>query len=183
MNFILLEELNLDKVKEVLISEEEITQKVKELGAKITKDYEGKPLLCVCILKGSILFTADLIREIKLPLEIDFMAVSSYGSSTESSGIVRILKDLDKSVEGQNILIIEDIIDSGLTLQYLLNNLNNRKAESVKVCTFLDKKERRVVDIVPDYSGYVIPDKFVVGYGLDFAGKYRNLKYVGIYNE
>jgi len=183
VNFILLEELNLDKVKEVLISEEEITQKVKELGAKITKDYEGKPLLCVCILKGSILFTADLIREIKLPLEIDFMAVSSYGSSTESSGIVRILKDLDKSVEGQNILIIEDIIDSGLTLQYLLNNLNNRKAESVKVCTFLDKKERRVVDIVPDYSGYVIPDKFVVGYGLDFAGKYRNLKYVGIYNE
>ncbi len=183
MNFILLEELNLDKVKEILISEEEITQKVKELGAKITKDYAGKPLLCVCILKGSILFTADLIREINLPLEIDFMAVSSYGSSTESSGIVRILKDLDKSVEGQNVLIIEDIIDSGLTLQYLLKNLNNRKAESVKVCTFLDKKERRVVDIVPDYSGYVIPDKFVVGYGLDFAGKYRNLKYVGIYNE
>ena len=173
----------MDKVKEVLISEEEITQKVKELGARITKDYEGKPLLCVCILKGSILFTADLIREINIPLEIDFMAVSSYGSSTESSGIVRILKDLDKSVEGQNVLIIEDIIDSGLTLQYLLNNLNNRKAESVKVCTFLDKKERRVVDIVPDYSGYVIPDKFVVGYGLDFAGNYRNLKYVGIYNE
>ncbi len=173
----------MDKVKEVLISEEKIINKVKELGEQITKDYKGKNLLCVGILKGSVLFASDLIREINLPLEIDFMAVSSYGSSTESSGIVRILKDLDESVEGKNILIIEDIIDSGLTLQYLLNNLKNRKAESVKVCTFLDKKERRIVDIVPDYSGYEIPDKFVVGYGLDFAGKYRNLKYVGIYNE
>lgn len=173
----------MDKVNKVLITEEEIVKKVKELGAQITKDYEGKPLLCVGILKGSVLFAADLIREINLPLEIDFMAVSSYGSSTESSGVVRILKDLDHSVEGKNILIIEDIIDSGLTLQYLLNNLTNRKAESVKVCTFLDKKERRVVDIVPEYIGYEIPDEFVVGYGLDFAGKYRNLKYVGIYSN
>lgn len=173
----------MDKVNKVLITEEEIVKKVKELGAQITKDYEGKPLLCIGILKGSVLFAADLIREINLPLEIDFMAVSSYGSSTESSGVVRILKDLDHSVEGKNILIIEDIIDSGLTLQYLLNNLTNRKAESVKVCTFLDKKERRVVDIVPEYIGYEIPDEFVVGYGLDFAGKYRNLKYVGIYSN
>ncbi len=173
----------MDKVNKVLITEEEIVKKVKELGAQITKDYEGKPLLCVGILKGSVLFAADLIREINLPLEIDFMAVSSYGSSTESSGVVRILKDLDHSVEGKNILIIEDIIDSGLTLQYLLNNLTNRKAESVKVCTFMDKKERRVVDIVPEYIGYEIPDEFVVGYGLDFAGKYRNLKYVGIYSN
>lgn len=173
----------MDKVKKVLISEEQISTKVKELGEIITRDYQGKPLLCVCILKGSILFTADLIREIKLPLEIDFMAVSSYGNSTESSGVVRILKDLDHSVEGKNIIIIEDIIDSGLTLQYLLNNLRNRKAESVKVCTFLDKSERRQVNIIPDYVGYEIPDEFVVGYGLDYSEKYRNLNYIGIYSE
>lgn len=170
-------------ISEVLVSEEEIISKVKELGQQITRDYEGKDLLCVAILKGSVLFASDLIREIKLPLEIDFMAVSSYGSSTESSGIVRILKDLDESAEGKNVLIIEDIVDSGLTLQYLLKNFVNRGAKSVKVCTFLDKKERRTVDIVPDYVGYVIPDKFAVGYGLDFAGKYRNLKYVGVYSE
>ncbi len=173
----------MDKVSKVLISQEEITKKVKELGKRITKDYEGKSLLCVCILKGSFMFTADLIREIKLPLEIDFMAVSSYGSSTKSSGIVKIIKDLDRSVEGKHVLIIEDIIDSGLTLQYLFSNLVNRKAESVKICSFLDKKERRVVDILPDYIGYEIPDEFVIGYGLDFAGKYRNLNYVGIYSE
>lgn len=173
----------MDKVTKVLISEEKIINKVKELGKQITKDYEGKPLLCVCILKGSFMFTSDLIREINLPLEIDFMAVSSYGSSTKSSGIVKILKDLDRSVEGKNVLIIEDIIDSGLTLQYLYANLVNRKAESVKICSFLDKKERRAVNIVPDYVGYEIPDEFVIGYGLDFAGKYRNLKYVGIYSE
>ena len=172
----------MDRVKKVLISEEQVISKVKELGARITEDYKGKPLLCVCILKGSLLFTADLIREINLPLEIDFMAVSSYGNSTESSGVVRILKDLDQSAEGKNIIIIEDIIDSGLTLQYLLNNLKSRKAESVKVCTFLDKKEKRKVDIVPDYVGYEIPDEFVVGYGLDYSEKYRNLKYIGIYS-
>ncbi len=170
-------------ISEILVSEEEIISKVKELGQQITRDYEGKDLLCVAILKGSVLFASDLIREIKLPLEIDFMAVSSYGTSTESSGIVRILKDLDESAEGKNVLIIEDIVDSGLTLQYLLKSFVNRGAKSVKVCTFLDKKERRTVNIVPDYVGYVIPDKFAVGYGLDFAGKYRNLKYVGVYSE
>lgn len=170
-------------ISEVLVSEEEIQRKVKELGQAISRDYEGKDLLCVAILKGSVLFASDLIREINLPLEIDFMAVSSYGSSTESSGIVRILKDLDESAEGKNVLIIEDIVDSGLTLQYLLKNFENRGAKSVKVCTFLDKQERRTVNIVPDYVGYVIPDKFAVGYGLDYAGKYRNLKYVGVYSE
>lgn len=173
----------MERAKKVLISEEDIKKKVKEIGAQITKDYEGKPLLCVCILKGSFLFTADLIREINLLMEIDFMAVSSYGSSTKSSGIVKIIKDLDRSVEGKHILIIEDIIDSGLTLQYLYNNLSNRNPESVKICALLDKKERRVVDICPDYVGFEIPDEFVVGYGLDFAGRYRNLKYVGIYQE
>ena len=171
----------MDRVKRILISEEEISKRVKELGEEITAHYQGKDLLCICILKGSILFTADLIRQIDLPLHIDFMAVSSYGASTKSSGVVRIMKDLDEAVEGKHVLIIEDIIDTGLTLNYLLENLRNRNAESVKVCTFLDKAERRQVEIVPDFSGFRIPDEFVVGYGLDFAERYRNLKYIGIY--
>lgn len=173
----------MDNITKVLISEEEIRVKVKELGEQITKDYEGKDLLCICILKGSILFAADLIREIKLPLAIDFMAVSSYGDSTDSSGIVKILKDLDHSVEGKEVLILEDIIDSGLTLKYLLGNLSSRKANSIKICTLLNKSERRKVDIIPEYVGYNIPDEFVVGYGLDYAEKYRNLSYIGIYSE
>ncbi len=173
----------MDNITKVLISEEEIRVKVKELGEQITKDYEGKDLLCICILKGSILFAADLIREIKLPLAIDFMAVSSYGDSTDSSGIVKILKDLDHSVEGKEVLILEDIIDSGLTLKYLLGNLSSRKANSIKICTLLNKNERRKVDIIPEYVGYNIPDEFVVGYGLDYAEKYRNLSYIGIYSE
>ena len=173
----------MDNVKKVLISEEQIQTKIKELGQRITDDYRGKDLLCIGILKGSILFAADLIREIDLPLEIDFMAVSSYGDTTDSSGIVKILKDLDHSVQGKDVLIIEDIIDSGLTLKYLTGNLSSRQAKSIRICTLLNKKERRKVDIVPEYIGYDIPDEFVVGYGLDFAEKFRNLKYIGIYSE
>ena len=167
-------------VNNVLISEEQIREKIVELGAQISQDYQGKDLLVICVLKGAMVFMADLIREIKIPLSIDFMAVSSYGTSTSSSGVVRILKDLDESIENRHLLIVEDIIDTGLTLNYLLENLKSRGPASVKVCTFLDKPERRKVGINPDYCGYPIPDEFVVGYGLDFAEKYRNLPFVAI---
>lgn len=167
-------------VKEILLSEEKIRVKVKELGQKISEDYEGKDLLVVCILKGAVSFMADLIREISIPLDIDFMAVSSYGASTKSSGVVRIMNDLEQSIEGRHLLIVEDIIDTGLTLNYLLENLRSRGPASVKVCTFLDKPSRRKVELVPDYNGYQIPDEFVIGYGLDFTEKYRNLPYIGI---
>jgi len=163
------------QIEKVLISREEISQKVKELGQQIGKDYEGKDLLVVCILKGAILFMADLIREIDCPLSTDFMAVSSYGDSTKSSGAVMILKDLESNVKGRHVLIVEDIIDTGLTLKYLIENLKARKPASIKICTLLDKPDRRKVKINVDYTGFVIPDEFVVGYGLDFAEKYRNL--------
>lgn len=165
-------------VKEVLYSRETINEKVKELGKQITSDYKGKELVVIGVLKGANVFMADLIREIEIPLEMDFMAVSSYGHSTESSGVVKILKDLDKGIEGKDVLVVEDIIDSGLTLQYLCKNLLNRKANSVKICTLLDKPERRKVDVVIDYKGFEIPDEFIVGYGIDYAEKYRNLPYV-----
>ena len=167
-------------VDKVLISEDQIKIKIKELGAQISADYQGKDLLVICVLKGAMVFMADLIREIKIPMGIDFMAVSSYGASTSSSGVVRILKDLDESIDNRHLLVVEDIIDTGLTLNYLLENLKSRGPASVKVCTFLDKPERRKVDIAPDYCGYPIPDEFVVGYGLDYAEKYRNLPYVAI---
>jgi len=167
-------------VSKILITEEEIKSKVKELGEIITKDYQGKDLLVICILKGAMVFMADLVREIKLPLDIDTMVVSSYGTSTQSSGVVRILKDLDESVEDRDLLIVEDIVDTGLTLKYLMDNIFSRGPRSVKICSFLDKPERRKVDIIPDYKGYSIPDEFVVGYGLDFAEKYRNLPYVAV---
>ncbi|MFZ5944398.1 MAG: hypoxanthine phosphoribosyltransferase [Bacillota bacterium] len=167
-------------VSKILISEEQIKEKVKELGDIITRDYKGKDLFVICILKGAVIFLADLIREIKLPLSIDTMVVSSYGTSTESSGVVRILKDLDESVENKDVLIVEDIIDTGLTLKYLMDNIISRSPKSVKICSFLDKPERRKVDIFPDYRGYSIPDEFVVGYGLDYAEKYRNLPYIAV---
>ncbi|SMB91517.1 hypoxanthine phosphoribosyltransferase [Desulfonispora thiosulfatigenes DSM 11270] len=167
-------------IKEILLTEEQIKTKVAELGAQISKDYKGKDLIVICILKGATPFMADLIREIKIPMAIDFMAVSSYGVSTQSSGVVRILKDLDTGIENKDVLIIEDIVDSGLTLKYLLENLSSRKANSVKVCTFLEKTERREINVIPDYKGYDIPNEFVVGYGLDFAEKYRNLPYIGV---
>ena len=167
-------------IGKVLLSREEIQKRVVELGEEITHDYKGKNLLVLAILKGAVPFMADLIREIKIPLKYDFMAVSSYGASTHSSGVVRILKDLDRSVEDLHILIVEDIIDTGLTLKYLKENLAARNPLSIKVVTLLDKPDRRKAEVVPDYNGFTIPDEFVVGYGLDFDEHYRNLPYVGI---
>lgn len=162
-------------IKEVLVTEKELKEKIKEIGAEITADYKGKELLIIGVLKGAFTFMADLIREVKIPVEIDFMAVSSYGKSTTSSGVVRILKDLEGSIEGKHILVVEDIIDTGLTLSYLVNNLESRGAVSVKICTLLDKPERRTANVDIKYKGFDIPDEFVVGYGIDFAEKYRNL--------
>ena len=170
--------------KEVLVSEEELSKKVRELGEKITKDYEGKDLILVGILKGAAIFMADLARRIDLPITLEFLAVSSYGNSTESSGVVKIVKDLDTDGEGKDILIVEDIIDTGLTLSYITENLKKRGAKSVKICTLLDKPERRKIDVPVDYRGFIIPDEFVVGYGIDYAEQYRNLPYVSsIKNE
>lgn len=167
----------------VLISREDLGKRVAELGAEITRDYEGKKLLVLGILKGAVPFMADLIREIKLPLAYDFMALSSYGVSTQSSGVVRILKDLERSVEDVHILIAEDIVDTGLTLNYLKENLRARNPLSVKVVTLLDKAARRKVGVTPDYNGFSIPDEFVVGYGLDFNEEYRNLPYIGVLKQ
>ena len=172
---------NLSKdIEEILITEEQLKEKVAEMGKIITKDYEGKNLMLICILKGAAIFMSDLSRAIDLPLLIDFMAVSSYGCSTCSSGIVKIIKDLDMSIEKKDVLIVEDIIDSGLTLSYLRRTLLGRKPNSLKICTILDKPERRETHVKVDYSGFKIPDRFVVGYGLDFDEKYRNLPYIGV---
>ncbi len=166
-------------VKEVLYSEEVISKRVKELGAAISKDYEGKDLLVVGVLKGSIVFTADLIKGITIPCELDFMAVSSYGKASESSGIVRILKDLDNDIEGKHILIVEDIVDTGTTLSYLLKYLKARKAESIEIVALLNKEARRKSNVTVKYSGFDVPDEFIVGYGIDYAEKYRNLPFIG----
>ncbi len=171
----------LGDIERVLITGEQIKKKIKQLGKKISNDYKDSDnLLLVGVLKGAVLFMSDLIRYIDIPLQIDFMAVSSYGSSTESSGVVRILKDLDETVEGKDVLVVEDIIDSGLTLDYMCNILSSRKPASLKICALLDKPSRRKVDLEVDYLGFEIPDYFVVGYGLDYAGKYRNLPYICI---
>ncbi|NLK65333.1 MAG: hypoxanthine phosphoribosyltransferase [Tissierellia bacterium] len=170
-------------IKKILIEEKELQSKVAELGAKITADYEGKDLLIVCVLKGAVIFASDLIREIKLPLDIDFMAISSYGANTKSSGVVRILKDLNMGIEDRHVLIVEDIIDSGLTLAYLVENLKTRRPASVEICTILDKKERRTTNLDIKYTGFIVPDEFVVGYGLDYAEKYRNLPYIAVLKE
>ncbi len=168
-------------VKEIMFSESEIKNKVKELGERISNDYkECKSITVVGILKGAMIFMSDLVRSISVPVFFDFIAVSSYGSSTESSGAVRILKDLDKNVESKHMLIVEDIVDTGLTLNYLTNNLRNRNVASLKVCTLLDKPSRRKVDVRIDYNGFEIPDEFVVGYGLDFNERYRNLPYIAV---
>jgi hypoxanthine phosphoribosyltransferase len=167
-------------IQEVLYSEDVIQQKVQELGAAISRDYEGRNPLVICVLKGAFIFMADLSKNIAIPIELDFMAVSSYGNSTRSSGEVKIIKDLDASVEGRDVLIVEDIIDSGLTLSYLIDVLERRNALSVNVVALFDKPGRRTVDLNADYTGFTIPDAFVVGYGLDYAEKYRNLPYVGI---
>lgn len=170
-------------IKEILIDEDILQAKIKELGAQIAEDYKGKDLLLICVLKGAVVFVSDLMKRIDIPLEIDFMAVSSYGSDTKSSGVVRILKDLNKGIEGRNLLIVEDIIDSGLTLSYLIENLKARGPESVEICTILDKPDRRKANINIKYTGFQVPDEFVVGYGLDYAEKYRNLPYVAILKE
>jgi hypoxanthine phosphoribosyltransferase len=167
-------------IEKVLVSEEEIQNKVRELGAQLTEDYQDKFPLVIGVLKGAMPFMSDLIRRIDTFLEMDFMDVSSYGQSTVSSGEVKIVKDLNTSVEGRDILIVEDIIDSGLTLSYLVQLFQYRKAKSVKIVTLLDKPTGRKADIKPDYAGFIVPDAFVVGYGLDYAEKYRNLPYIGI---
>jgi hypoxanthine phosphoribosyltransferase len=171
------------KVTEVMISEEQLAQKVSELAKQIEKDFKGEELLVVGILKGASVFVADLIRKINLDVNIDFMSVSSYGNSTESSGTVKILKDLDVNIEGKNVLIVEDIIDSGLTLSNLVATLETRNPKSLKLCTLLDKPQRRKANIFVDYVGFVIEDKFIVGYGIDYAEKYRNLPYIGIVGQ
>lgn len=161
-----------------LITEEQIRKRIRELASEIEKDYQGRVPIIVGILKGSFIFLADLIRELKIDLEVDFLAVSSYGKSTKTSGIVKIVKDLSTSIEGRDVLLVEDICDSGLTLKYIIELLNGRKPKSVKVCVLLDKKERRQVDIDLHYVGFEVPDKFLIGYGLDFAERYRNLPYI-----
>ena len=170
-------------IKEVLFTEEEIQKRVRELGEAITNDYRGSSPVLIGILKGGLPFLADLMRAIDLPLSYDLMAVSSYGASTKSSGTVRILKDLDLSIENRDVIIVEDIVDTGLTLKYLLENLKSRQVNSLKICTLLDKPSRRKVAIQPDYNGFEIPDKFVVGYGLDYMENYRNLPYIGILKD
>ncbi len=167
-------------VESVLISEEELQERIKELGQQISHDYAGRNLLLLGVLKGAVVFLVDLAKAIDLPLQMDFMAVSSYGASTQSSGVVRILKDLDSAVDGRDILVVEDIIDTGLTLRYILDNLAMRNPASVKVCALLVKERPREDGIKADYIGFQIPNKFVVGYGLDYAELYRNLPYVGI---
>lgn len=167
-------------VGEILITRQQILEKTAELGHRITHDYRGKDPLLICILKGGLMFLADLMREIHLPLEIDFIAVSSYGDATESSGVVRILMDLERNIQGRHVLIVEDIIDTGQTLNYIIENLRTRGPASIKVCTLLNKPARRVLDIPLDYVGFDIPDEFVVGYGLDYGEIYRNLPFVGV---
>ena len=165
-------------IGEELVSAEALQRRVRELGADISRDYAGQPLLLVGVLKGAVFFLSDLMRSITIPVEIDFMAVASYGSATDSSGVVRILKDLDAAIEGRDVLIVEDIVDSGLTLQYLLRNLGSRNPNSLEVCALLTKPDRRKVDLPTRYVGFEIPNKFAIGYGLDHAERYRNLPFV-----
>lgn len=170
-------------VKEVLIDQETLQNRIKELGEKISKDYVGKDLLLICVLKGAVLFMADLAQNIDIPLEMDFMDVSSYGDSTQSSGVVKIIKDLDASIEGKDLLIVEDIVDSGLTLSYLVDLLKGRGVRSLKICSLLDKPTGRIGQVDINYTGFEVPDAFVVGYGLDYSEKYRNLPYIGVLKE
>jgi hypoxanthine phosphoribosyltransferase len=170
-------------VGEVLIDRETLAGRVAELGAEISADYEGRDLLLIGVLKGAVFFMADLMRHLTVPCEVDFMAISSYGDATDSSGIVRILKDLDINIEGRHVLVVEDIIDSGLTLSYLIRNLESREPATLEVCALLTKPSRREIDVPVRYVGFEIPNKFVVGYGLDFAERYRNLPYVGVLDE
>ena len=169
-----------EDIKEVLFSSDTLSEKVRELAEKISEDYKGKDLVVVGILKGSVIFAAELIKNISIQCEIDFMAVSSYGNSTETSGVVRILKDLDSNIEGKDILIVEDIVDTGTTLKYLLGYLKERKANSIEIVSLLNKPARRKVELDVKYIGFEVPDAFIVGYGIDYAERYRNLPYIGI---
>ena len=168
-----------EKIK-VLITEEEVDARIRELGEKISKEYEGKQIHLICVLKGGVVFMCDLAKRITVPVSMDFMCVGSYGDGTKSSGVVRLAKDLDESIENKEVLIVEDIIDSGNTLYYLMDVLRQRKPASLRLCTLLDKPDRRVKDVHVDWTGFEIPDEFVVGYGLDYAQKYRNLPYIGV---
>jgi hypoxanthine phosphoribosyltransferase len=167
-------------VGEILIEEDRLQERIRELGREISADYRGRELLLVGVLKGAVFFMADLMRSLAVPCEIDFMAISSYGASTDSSGVVRILKDLDINIEGRDVLVVEDIIDSGLTLSYLMRNLDARDPASLEICALLTKPERREIEVPVRYVGFEIPNRFVIGYGLDFAERYRNLPYVGV---
>ncbi len=169
-----------DDIEEVLISEDALQARVRELAALISEDYRGKDLLLLGILKGAIMFMVDLSRHLEMPLELEFMATSSYGNTRESSGEVRILKDLDVPIEGKHVLLVEDIIDTGLTIRYLMESLQQRRPASIRVCALLDKSKTRDKVLDPQYLGFTIPDRFVVGYGLDYAQKYRNLPYIGV---
>ena len=168
-----------EKIK-VLISEEEVDARIRELGEKISKEYDGKQIHLICVLKGGVFFMCELAKRITVPVSMDFMCVGSYGDGTKSSGVVRLAKDLDESIENNEVLIVEDIIDSGNTLYYLMDVLRQRKPASLRLCTLLDKPDRRVKDVHVDWTGFEIPDEFVVGYGLDYAQKYRNLPYIGV---
>ena len=170
----------LEDVKNVLISEEEIREIVRELGAKITRDYKGKNLFLITVLKGAVVFLADLMRAIECPCEVEFMVVSSYGRGTQTSGNVKIVKDIDVPLDDKDILIVEDILDSGLTLSFLIKLLKNRNPKSIEICTLLDKPSRRMADVQAKYTGRQIPDEFVIGYGLDYDEKYRNLPFIGV---
>ncbi len=170
-------------IGEILVQADDLQRRVRALGEEVTRDYEGKELLLICVLKGAVFFLSDLMRHIEVPCEVDFMAVASYGSSTQSSGVVRILKDLDAPIEGRDVLIVEDIVDSGLTLSYLLRSLSARSPASLEVCALLTKPARREVELPAKYIGFEIPDRFAIGYGLDHAERYRNLPYIATLRE
>lgn len=164
----------------VLLAEEEVAARIRAMGEQISKDYEGKQIHMICVLKGGTFFMCELAKRITVPVSLDFMAVSSYGGDTKSSGVVKIVKDLDDTIQGKDVLVVEDIVDSGRTLSYLMEMLRDRKPASLRLCTLLDKPDRRVIEVPVDYTGFQIPDEFVVGYGLDYDQKYRNLPYIGI---
>ena len=164
----------------VLVSEEEIEKRILQMAKDISEFYQGEPVHLVSVLKGGVFFTCELAKRLTIPVSIDFMSVSSYGDGTKSSGVVKVIKDLDEAIEGKHVLVVEDIVDSGRTLSYLMDNLKSRKSKSLHLCTLLDKPERRVTDVHVDYTGFEIPDEFVVGYGLDYMQHYRNLPYIGV---